>query len=711
VEDVGESHQVVPVVLPGSIGEAYPFDATWCLAVDVAEERSRVAASWCCVADGTVGTRGVLENERGPGSPAVMAAGLYQPAPEVGEAPLALPSWCMLPLPDGLVAGRRVLDLRDGLLTRKVDGGRTDGVFLWSVRFACAGRPGTAVLVAEVSAVDLHGDPTVSGPTPLPRTWSSPLGTALTAGNTAVVPAKDPAGHVVIERLAVHVVSDVVSERHTSSVTTASTRLARAMELGPRQLLAGQRKAWAARWAGADVEIVGDPEVTLAVRFALFHVLSSAARRGEAVVGARGLTGPAYAGHVFWDTEAFVLPVLAAVDQRAARAVLEYRLRRLDAARRRASEDGERGARFPWESAHDGSDVTPRSGIDQRGQKVPILTGDLEEHITADVAWAAWHTAAWAGKWSFLTGPGLPLLVETARYWAGRLRWDTAGRAHIDRVIGPDEYHEQVNDNAFTNMMARWNLRRAAEVLERVRALGASGDLDAAGEADEWRRAADALVDGYDASTGRYEQFAGYSALDPLLATDLGTPPLAADLILGPERLAATQVVKQADVLMAHYLIPEETAEGSLAANLEHYLARCAHGSSLSPSVHAMLLARSGRVDEARDLLGVAVAVDMEDLTQTTAGGLHLANLGGIWQAVVRGFAGVQVARPDDPALVIDPRLPDGWQELRLTLRWHGVRVAIVCREGGIHVTPSAPLVVSVHGTRARVDPSGGWVG
>jgi beta-phosphoglucomutase family hydrolase len=691
------------LALPAGIGEGLPFDRTWCLVV--AEDpgdgaAARAVESRYCLADGTVGTRGVLEERQDPDAPVVMAAGLYGPAEVVGEDMLPLPSWCTLPVAGDLPPGRRVLDLRDGVLTR-VTGPRSG--MLRSARFACAERPGTGVLVAEADPGVLTGDPGAEETSTVARPRISPLGGgARLVTDTRVADTGSPGGRVAVERIAVH----VVSTRNTPRHTTALERLGRARDLGPGALLGEQRRSWARRWDHADIEVVGDPELTRAVRFSLFHLLSSAARRGEAAVGARGLTGSAYAGHVFWDADVFVLPVLAAVDARAARAVLEYRIRRLGAARDRAAADGRAGARFPWESAHDGTDVTPRWGIDRRGERVAILTGDLEEHVTADVAWSAWRLASWAGDWSFLTGPGYPLVVDTARYWASRVRWDDRGRAHIDRVIGPDEYHEDVDDNAFTNLMARWNLRRAAEVVERVGAAGA--DLD---EVPEWRRTADALVDGYEPATGRYEQFAGYDRLLPMVVSEPGRPIPDPARLPGPEELPATQVSKQADVLMAHLLIPEETVPGSLAENLRYYLPRCAQGSSLSPSVHATLLARAGRTDEALALLQVAAVVDLEGPTDATAEGLHLANLGGVWQAVVHGFAGVAVGRPDDAVLIVDPRLPAAWEELRVSLVWHGTPVHLVCRHDSVQVAPAAAVTVRVHGTVARVGSAGAWVG
>jgi trehalose/maltose hydrolase-like predicted phosphorylase len=478
-----------------------------------------------------------------------------------------------------------------------------------------------------------------------------------------------------------------------------------ATHTGPGALFDEQVAAWRARWQAADVEVVGDPELTLAARFALFHLAGSVADRGEAAVGARGLSGPAYAGHVFWDADVFVLPVMAATHPPSARAMLEYRIRRLPAARAAARVRGRHGARFPWESAHDGSDVTPRIGIDQHGELVPIRTGELEEHITADVAWAAWHTAAWTGRWDSLEGRGRGLVVDTARYWASRVRLDPHGRAHIDGVTGPDEYHERVDDNAFTNGMAAWNMNRAVDLVER------GGDRGEHSEALRWRELADALVDGYDDVSGRHRQFAGYDALEPLVASDVGGAPVAADVVLGHERAAGSQIIKQADVLMLHHLLSGAMPPGSLARDMDFYLPRTAHGSSLSPAIHASLLARLGRLDEALELLRLAQDVDLGDLTGTTAAGLHLAALAGLWHALVFGFAGVRVERPDDAALVLDPHIPEHWDELRLSLQWHGRPVVLRCRRDRVHVASMKAVTVRIQGNSPKTMlPPGGWV-
>ena len=226
--------------------------------------------------------------------------------------------------------------------------------------------------------------------------------------------------------------------------------------------------------------------------------------------------------------------------------------------------------------------------------------------------------------------------------------------AHIRGVIGPDEYHELVDDNAYTNVMARWNLRRAfAETTD--------ADVDKA-ERAAWLELADALVDGYQPDSGIYEQFAGFFALEPLVISEIAPRrPIAADLLLSPERVHDAQVVKQADVLMLHHLVPDEVLTGSLAANLAFYEPRTAHASSLSPGVHAALFARAGRLSEAQAALSLTARIDLDDISGSTAGGVHIAAMGSVWQALVLGFAG---ARPRGDVLELDPRLPAGWELL-----------------------------------------------
>ncbi len=607
----------------------------WVLVVEgVDPARERVRESLLTLADGRLGTRGTPLFDEPAAAPAVLFSGAY-----TGEGPetrlARAPSWTRLLAvsPQGSPI-TRVLDLASGLL-REV--GTYD-----SLRFSSLARPGTVALRLEPNGARVRRQ----------RPRRSDEGVVALFGD-----AREGAA---FERLAAY----DVDER------SASALLANAKRAGFERLLKEQREAWASRWQAADIVVEGDPGLQKAIRFSLFHLMASVADRGEAAIGARGLTGPAYSGHVFWDTDVFVLPFFAATHPQAARAMLEYRVRRLPAAREAARALGREGARFAWESAADGHDVTPASVRGPNGELIRIRTGKLEEHIVGDVAWAAACYLDWTGDQEFAEGPGRELFIETARYWASRVRHGSNGRAHIYGVIGPDEYHQPVDDNVFTNVLARWNLRRAASLP------GVS-----AAERSSWVAIADALVDGYDRSSGIYEQFAGFNDLEPLVIEEVAPRrPIAADLLLGPERTAGAQVLKQADVLMLHHLLPDEAAPGSLIPNLDFYEPRTAHGSSLSPAIHASLLARAGRYRPALEAFRIAARLDLDDLTGSSAGGLHLATMGGVWQALAFGFAGI---RPRDDRLELDPRLPPEWGALELALRLHGRPLRLrIDREG-----------------------------
>ena len=660
-------------------------DPLWTLEIEEEDPLlERVHDALCSIADGRIGTSGGVVL-RPDGEPRVLAGGLYD-GDGAHTTLVPCPLWHRLWTQDGSIdRRRRRLDLHTGVLEDELRSGADD---LRAVLFSSLSRPGTvalrangaarflrpgsALLPAELGNLELGAEPG--------RVWIRECapgggGVVAAAGELRRSPRR-------LERIGAYRTDPVAAPREEDAVMAV-----RELEsLGYERLLAEHRDAWASRWEAADVTIEGDPQLQLAVRLALFHLMASAGDTGEAPVGARGLSGSAYRGHVFWDSDVFVLPFLAATHPPAARAMLEYRLRRLDDSRTAARRLGRAGARFAWESAKHGFDVTPRYARDQTGRLIPIRTGELEEHVVADVAWAACCYADWSGDDAFLEGPGRELVIETARYWASRIRTDGGGRGHIYGVIGPDEYHEPVDDNAYTNVMARWNLRRAAEFpgIEPV-------------ERAAWRRAAEALVDGYDARTGVYEQFAGYNELEPLLIAELAPRrPIAAELLLGADRVARSQVLKQADVLMLHHLVPDEVEPNSLTPNLDFYEPRTAHGSSLSPAIHASLLARAGRPDQALEPLRIAARIDLDDLTGTTAGGVHLATMGGVWQALAYGFAGL---RPNGSVLTVDPQLPASWNALALRLRFRGSLVRLRLEHGRLVVESERPLPVSVAGS------------
>jgi len=657
--------------------------AGWSLSVagiDLRRERSDAAL--LALGNGRIGTTGAPLVAHPATDPGVLVAGIYTgtgPATDLLSGPL----WDRLAGDgDAVDALTRTLDLRTGVLAERLPGSHD------AVRFVSLARPGTVALRATGPAARA-GVPLAPPQVPAPAAeqgrsdhaiWLAVRGTD--ASITAAAVERENGGNY--ERFVAYTAGPGGPQPGV-----AAAAVDRVAAVGFDALAAEQRAAWAQRWATADVRVEGDPGIQRAIRVAAYHLMAAVADAGEAPVGARGLTGPAYRGHVFWDADLFVLPFLAATHAPAARAMLEYRIRRLPAARRRAASAGLGGARFPWESAGTGDDVTPGSGRDQSGRIVPIRTGDDEVHIVGAVALAAAIYEDWTGDRDFAVGPGRMLMVETARFWATRIRVDRNGYGHFYGVIGPDEYHEPVDDNAYTNVLARWNLRRAA----RVAAAGEDPEVSQA-EVEHWCALADAIIDGYDPDTGHYEQFAGFGDLEPLVIADLAPRrPITADLLLGRERVRGAQIVKQADVLMLHHLLPDEMRPGSLGPDLDYFEPRTAHGSSLSPAIHAAVLARAGRVEAALEALEVAAGIDLVE--GGAAGGVHLGAMGGLWQALALGFLGL---RPRPEGLEIDPRLPDRWSTLEVRCSFRGTDLVVRAERDSIVVGAAAPSRVVIDG-------------
>jgi trehalose/maltose hydrolase-like predicted phosphorylase len=671
-------------------------DPAWTIEVDGLDStKERAHEALLTLADGRIGTAGAPLLRHPSATPRVLVSGIYDGRGSTSRL-LEGPVWSRLEVDLGSDAQlRRVLDLRTGTLHEDVR--LADGGHVRSLRFSAPPRPGTVVLRAN-GPRGIFRDP---GGLTAPKgraerdegrrggaRWMRVRGTH--GGVTAAIRDVVPVDGTRLERLGHY----SVGADDAPEPAVALGVLREIEEAGFERLLNEQRAAQGEFWETADIRVDGDPELQRAIRLALFQLAASVGEEGETALGARGLTGPGYRGHVFWDTDIFVLPFLAATRPRAARTLLEYRARRLPAAFREAHASGRAGARFPWESARSGRDVTPdRSRV--AGETVPILTGQLEEHIVADVAWGVSCYLDWTADREFEVGVGHTILVETARYWASRIRLDDGGHAHIDGVIGPDEYHENVDDNAFTNVMARWNLRRAATAVESAPRADVAED-----EVAGWLSLADALVDGYDAATGVYEQFAGYFDLEPIVVADLAARPLDAEHLLGRERLAGAQVAKQADTLMLHQLVATEVAENSLEPNLRYYEPRTAHGSSLSPGVHAGLFARAGLLPEALEWLRVTSRMDLDDLTGSSAAGLHTAAMGSLWQALVFGFAGL---RPSGDALRLDPRLPDEWGALEIRVVFRGARIKVRVQNPTVTVSSDRPVPILFRERTRRV--------
>ncbi len=470
-------------------------------------------------------------------------------------------------------------------------------------------------------------------------------------------------------------------------VTTHCAALAAA---GLAPLLDAHRAAWAERWANADIAIAGDAEIQRQVRFAIYQLIGAASPADEhASVGARALTGERYRGHVFWDNEIFAWPFYLYTHPPTARALLMYRYHTLSGARAKAAEMGYAGAMYPWEAADSGVEVTPAFMI-SGGIRVPVLTGIEEHHISADIAYAVGQYSLISGDNDFLGLHGAEMLFDIARFWASRVRLGDDGAYHIDKVIGPDEYHESVDDNAYTNLLARWSLREALRVAERLRAVQPAPWQDLCAQlslspADlaRWAEVAEGLATGYDPASGLIEQFRGYHGLEEIDLSDHDTNVATADARLGWYAMQRTKVLKQADVLMALILLWDEFTPAVRAANFRYYEPRTSHDSSLSPSFHALFAARLGELELAERYLRQAALIDLNFTRKGHAGasgGVHIAALGGIWQALVFGFLGL---RTEGERLHVEPHIPPSWGQVSTTIHWRGRRLRISAEPNG----------------------------
>jgi len=464
--------------------------------------------------------------------------------------------------------------------------------------------------------------------------------------------------------------------------------LRQAVRAGVDALLEQSARAWAERWETSDVTIEGDADVQRRTRFAIYHLIGCANPDDErASPGARALTGERYKGHVFWDTEIFVFPFFVYTHPPTARSLLMYRYHTLPAARDKARQYGYRGALYAWESTDTGVDVTPPFVFNARGERLEIYTGIEEHHISADVAYAVWQYWRATGDDAFMLQAGAEMLIELARFWASRAELGDDGRGHILKVIGPDEFHEHTDDSAYTNALAKWTMQRGIEIVGWLQAEHAGAwprILEQTGFRDrelaEWRDTAERLVDNYDPETKLIEQFRGYYELEPVDLRSLEPRNTTMDVLLGWERLTRSQISKQADVVMLLFLLDDHYPPEVQEANFRFYEPRTSHDSSLSASFHALAAARLGDLELAERYFTRASNIDLDFAKGVTAaGGIHIAALGGMWQALVFGFGGMRVG--SEPRW--EPNVPPAWGALRFAILWRG-RLMRITAEGSV---------------------------
>jgi beta-phosphoglucomutase len=451
------------------------------------------------------------------------------------------------------------------------------------------------------------------------------------------------------------------------------------------QCLKAHQQAWATLWEQSDIEIEGDSKAQLAVRYNLFQLLIAASAHSDRVsIPAKTLSGFGYRGHIFWDTEIFILPFFTFTQPPIGRNLLTYRYHTLAGARRKANHGGYKGAMYAWESAATGDEVTPRWAIpsDPYAEDVRIWCRDREIHISADIAYAVWQYWQATGDDAWLCDYGAEIILDTALFWMSRLEWNSKEeRYELCGVIGADEYHEQVNNNAFTNRMVQWHLETALVVYAWLqqqfpdRAANLSQQLKITpARLLRWQSMIVHLYIPDDRGTGLIEQFEGFFQLQDINLSDYEPRHQSIQALLGITATNQRQVLKQPDVLMLLYLMRSIQAlpngNNVLQTNWDYYAPRTdiTYGSSLGPAIHAILASDLGMTDPYDQFMQAAL-VDLEDTRHNSHEGIHAASAGGVWQAVVFGFGGIELS-PNGPQAT--PHLPPSWTRLKFKLHWRG---------------------------------------
>lgn len=463
---------------------------------------------------------------------------------------------------------------------------------------------------------------------------------------------------------------------------TCMDALAGAVAKGFDICAADSAAVWAAKWNDCDCVITGDRAATRAVRFNIYHLLIAANENDpRANIGAKSMSGEGYRGHVFWDTEVFMLPFYIFTQPETAKALILYRYNTLDGALRNAAENGFKGAQYPWESADTGVETTPKWTHDGLHR---IWTGEEEVHITACVIYGLMTYVTATNDWDFMRRYGAEMLYQTSRFWISRLEHNAAAdRYELTRVIGPDEFHEHVDNNMFTNRLAQWHLDKAVEVYARLDAENADGHSIlknrlgiTADEVASWQNIASKIYILADPERNLIEQFEGYFGLDdlPITEWDENHMPLYPD---GRDHftLNETMILKQPDVVMLMYMLPDEFSDQAKKDNYAFYERRTMHKSSLSPAIHAIMGIEIGDHSTAHRYFERSAFVDLVNNQGNTADGIHIASAGGTWQAVVCGFGGFRVRHGQ---MTFKPWLPEQWDDVRFTLKWQGKRLRVI---------------------------------
>ncbi len=515
------------------------------------------------------------------------------------------------------------------------------------------------------------------------------------------------AAYEFIKYVAVYTDNDKKSDLTQACLET----LTGSSELGYAKCLARHKMIWAARWAKADIVIEGDPEAQLALRYSIYHLLAAAPTHTDSLsIPARGLSSQVYKGAIFWDTELYMLPFFIYTNPEIARNIVNYRINTLAGARRKAKEYGYRGAYYAWESQDTGDDACTHFNITDvfTGRPMRTYFRDKQIHISADVVYGIWNYYHVTGDFSILFEGGAEVILECARFYYSYSYFNRdTGNYEILDVTGPDEYHERVNNNAYTNLMAKYVVGVAIKVLGILKIENQQVYETLFEELDygtDYVNICDYYENLYipepDSDTQIIEQFDSYFKLEDISIDELKGAMLESNEYLGGANGLATrtQILKQADVVLMLNLFKNMYSTQVKRANWEYYEPRTEHGSSLSSCVYAMQAAHLQKTDYAYKYFMKTATIDLTgDYKQYVGdlfiGGTHLASNGGAWLAAIFGFAGLELF---EDKLQFKPSLPAGWKSMKFNLQIKGKALGVEITDDQIRVTAQGSLKVEV---------------
>lgn len=474
-------------------------------------------------------------------------------------------------------------------------------------------------------------------------------------------------------------------------------------QLGYDAIAADQQAYWAQVWAESDIAIEGDPENQQGIRFCIFQLYQTYHGDNPGFnIGAKGLTGEAYRGLAFWDTESYCLPFYIFNNPKAARSLLEFRYQSLPQALKRAKELDCEGAFYPIATI----DGTESCDLWQHS--------NLQLHVGTAVAYGLRHYVNITGDKDFLYEKGAEMLIQISRFYATRGQWgQQSGKYGYFGVMGPDEFQLMVNNNCYLNLMAKKLFEYTLEVLEAMRgeAAAAYGELATRiGLTDEeqkdWQNKAQHMKIPKDERTGIFEEHDGFFDLPHL---DIHAIPVTEFPLYSHwsyDRLYRYDMIKQPDVLMFMFLYSSEYSLEEKRANYDYYEPRCIHESSLSPSIHSILAAEIGRSEEAYRFFEFATRLDLDNYNRNTREGLHTTSIAAAWMNIVYGFGGM---RSDGERLVLNPSIPERWRSYRFMVTYQGTKLLVEVdqNEASVSAMTGGEVEISMYGNLVTVGEAG----